>query len=187
MKLEYYLPSRIKLLCSTFSAMEVDIRGPPLGRCGEVGRRTLPHINWEYYARTPKNTTFKTVWLPVNASNRIVKDSNQDVMYLYYSRHLQLNRSQSQNENRPFRLENDLVLPSRSSSLPPSPRRPPTAPDSVKAAMWMTNVNSLAPFASLGKPTCGYYFSRITDNKKRVTGIPPTNTVKWRSHNPPQA
>ena len=41
--------------------------------------------------------------------------------------------------------------------------------------------NSIAPFSTVGKPTCGFFFSRITDNKKKKIGIPPTNLVKWRS------
>lgn len=41
--------------------------------------------------------------------------------------------------------------------------------------------NSLAPFTTVGKPTCGVFFSRVTDNKKKKFGIPPTNLVKWRS------
>ncbi|KAH3736734.1 uncharacterized protein LOC127851420 [Dreissena polymorpha] len=41
--------------------------------------------------------------------------------------------------------------------------------------------NSIAPFATVGKPTCGFFFSRVTDNKKKKIGIPPTNLVKWRS------
>jgi len=40
--------------------------------------------------------------------------------------------------------------------------------------------NSVAPFATLAKPTCGYFFSRGTDNKKRRTGIPSADLVKWR-------
>ncbi|XP_071114465.1 uncharacterized protein [Haliotis cracherodii] len=41
--------------------------------------------------------------------------------------------------------------------------------------------NSLAPFYTLGKPTCGFFFSRFTDNKKRDIGIPPSDLVQWRS------
>lgn len=41
--------------------------------------------------------------------------------------------------------------------------------------------NSIAPFSTVGKPTCGYFFNRETDNKKKKIGIPPTNLVKWRS------
>ena len=41
--------------------------------------------------------------------------------------------------------------------------------------------NSIAPFSTVGKPTCGFFFNRITDNKKKKFGIPPTNLVKWRS------
>ena len=57
----------------------------------------------------------------------------------------------------------------------------PQTPDSAKAAFWMTDANKTNPFASLGKPTCGAYFSRKTDNKKRLTGVPAADTVKWRS------
>ncbi len=41
--------------------------------------------------------------------------------------------------------------------------------------------NSLGPFYTRGKPTCGYFFSLGTDNKKRLTGIPPSNLVAWRT------
>lgn len=42
-------------------------------------------------------------------------------------------------------------------------------------------VNSIAPFYTEEKPTCGFYFSRTTDNKKRKFGIPPSDLVKWRT------
>lgn len=41
--------------------------------------------------------------------------------------------------------------------------------------------NSLAPFYTEEKPTCGFFFSRGTDNKKKKFGIPPSDLVKWRS------
>ena len=41
--------------------------------------------------------------------------------------------------------------------------------------------NSLAPFCTLGKPTCGYFFSRNTDNRRSKFGIPASNLVQWRS------
>ncbi|CAK8683283.1 unnamed protein product [Clavelina lepadiformis] len=156
---------------------------------GQVGLRTLPHVKLNYYARAPKPSPFGTVWLPMNASNRVVKDETQDIMHLYYSRHLHVQEPSQGKAGRPtaFRLDTDLTIPAEHVNgaddcvLPPT--KTPKQPDSVKAAMWMTDANSLAPFASLGKPTCGYFFSRTTDNKKRLTGIPPTNTVKWRSHN----
>lgn len=43
------------------------------------------------------------------------------------------------------------------------------------------NNNSIAPFYTQEKPTCGFYFSRGTDNRKRKFGIPPSDLVKWRS------
>lgn len=45
----------------------------------------------------------------------------------------------------------------------------------------LRKVNSVAPFYTVSKPTCGFFFSRCTDNKKSKIGIPPTNLVKWRS------
>ncbi|CAI8045808.1 Putative uncharacterized protein GUCA1ANB [Geodia barretti] len=41
--------------------------------------------------------------------------------------------------------------------------------------------NSLSPFHTTMKPTCGYFFAHDTDNKKRRIGIPPSNLVAWRS------
>jgi hypothetical protein len=41
--------------------------------------------------------------------------------------------------------------------------------------------NSLAPFYTMSKPTCGYFFSRDTDNKRKKMGIPASDLVKWRS------
>ncbi|KAF6025252.1 hypothetical protein EB796_016462 [Bugula neritina] len=42
--------------------------------------------------------------------------------------------------------------------------------------------NSIAPFTTLApKPTCGYYFTRDTVNKKVRIGVPPSDLVKWRS------
>lgn len=158
---------------------------------GVTGLRTLPHVGVNYYARTPRPDPFATVWLPVNASNRIVKDVRQDIMHHFYSRHLEKQRlkdSAGEVNNKPFRINADFKLPDINSELKASKKqkeKETLPPDSVRAAMWMTDANSLAPFASLGKPTCGYFFSRTTDNKKRLTGIPPTNTVKWRSQHTP--
>ena len=36
------------------------------------------------------------------------------------------------------------------------------------------------PFVTVGKPTCGANYIPVTDHKKRKTGIPPTNLVKFR-------
>lgn len=57
-----------------------------------------------------------------------------------------------------------------------------TTPDKKGAK---TN-NSIAPFYTHEKRTCGYFFSRDTDNKKRSFGIPPSDLVAWRSSNPVQ-
>lgn len=42
--------------------------------------------------------------------------------------------------------------------------------------------NFVSPFQTMSlKPTCGYYFSRQTDNRKMRIGIPPTDLSAWRS------
>jgi len=41
--------------------------------------------------------------------------------------------------------------------------------------------NSLAPFTTVGKSTCGVYFNFNTCNVKRKFGIPPSDLVRWRS------
>jgi hypothetical protein len=39
----------------------------------------------------------------------------------------------------------------------------------------------MAPFATLGKKTCGYGFNYETDNRKKDFGIPPADLPRWRS------
>lgn len=42
--------------------------------------------------------------------------------------------------------------------------------------------NFISPFHTMQpKPTCGYYFSRETDNRKMRIGIAPTDLSAWRS------
>ena len=42
--------------------------------------------------------------------------------------------------------------------------------------------NFISPFHTKSpKPTCGYYFSRETDNRKMRIGIAPTDLSAWRS------
>ena len=116
---------------------------------------------------------FKTVWLPVNASNRVVTDRQQDIMHMKYSG--QLDKAQSR-----IPVTYDLTrrpLP----KIELEPKQVET-PENVKLAMWKTDHNSLAPFASLGKPTCGFFFTRNISHNKRLIGINATNTVKWRSN-----
>ena len=61
----------------------------------------------------------------------------------------------------------------------PGPQRSKTTLEGKKA-------NSIAPFATVGKPTCGYFFSRETDNRKIKFGIPASDLVKWRHFGGPQ-
>lgn len=201
-----------------------------------VGLRKLPFSELEYYARAPtktefskRNGIFNTVWLPVNASNRVVVDKQQDLMHMKYSldnatklanadkdcnfrinnqltrqpqgiRRLGLSRPLSINDQtqiqetggyphssqRGSRIQDNFPI-SYELTKKPLPTielelKPADVPEHVKIAMWKTGHNSLAPFASLGKPTCGYFFTRTVSHKKRLIGINATNTVKWRSN-----
>jgi len=218
----------------------------------DVGLRKLPFSGLEYYARAPmkatgdqhKNTIFKTVWLPVNASNRTVNDRTQDLMHMKYSylndkRRLKQQQQQQQSSRRngiksaPPKLGENGTTPQKVSSTEeylkelskkrngtsgfssfdrskshshrnnfsilgrvpichdltrkPLPKiqlelSPTELPENVKIAMWKTDKNTIAPFASLGKPTCGYFFTRNIGHQKRLIGINATNTVKWRSN-----
>uniref|UniRef100_A0A673Y2Z9 Uncharacterized protein n=1 Tax=Salmo trutta TaxID=8032 RepID=A0A673Y2Z9_SALTR len=55
-------------------------------------------------------------------------------------------------------------------------------PCSSEPLPWLNmGSNSLMPFYTVVKPTCGYRFSREVDHKRRHIGIPASNPVMWRS------
>merc|ERR1712050_155083 len=138
-----------------------------------VGQRKLPFSGIDYYARAPrpgshKNEIFNTIWLPVNASNRVIVDRQQDIMHMNYSGVLRdLKESKIQSCHRVSSKNQKANSDSlRNMSLPvafeltrrPLPKielelKPSDMPDHVKLAMWKTDHNNMAPFASLGKPT----------------------------------
>ncbi|XP_028622483.1 uncharacterized protein LOC114620528 isoform X2 [Grammomys surdaster] len=41
--------------------------------------------------------------------------------------------------------------------------------------------NSLTPFYTLQKPTCGYLYRRETDHTRKRFDVPPANLILWRS------
>jgi hypothetical protein len=41
--------------------------------------------------------------------------------------------------------------------------------------------NSVAPFATAGKTTCGYGFRESTDNRRKDFGIDPADIPRWRN------
>uniref|UniRef100_A0A673SP01 Uncharacterized protein n=1 Tax=Suricata suricatta TaxID=37032 RepID=A0A673SP01_SURSU len=41
--------------------------------------------------------------------------------------------------------------------------------------------NSLNPFYTLQKPTCGYVYRRDTDHTRKRIDVPPANLLLWRS------
>ncbi|OBS65634.1 hypothetical protein A6R68_05795 [Neotoma lepida] len=41
--------------------------------------------------------------------------------------------------------------------------------------------NSLSPFYTLQKPTCGYLYRRDTDHTRKRFDVPPANLILWRT------
>lgn len=116
---------------------------------------------------------FKAVWLPTNVCCRVAAWGTQQAPY---SRHISNELREAATKSvSSQRTEN--TTKSHGEAL-----KKPDIPVHCLAEPWTRQVNSLAPFSTLGKYTCGYYFSRSTDNKKRKTGIPPSDLVAWRSN-----
>ena len=121
---------------------------------------------------------FKAVWLPTNVCCRVAAWGTQPAVPTQapYSRHIS-------NQLRDAATQSVSSLRTENTSKPHRETlKNPDIPVQCLAEPWTRQVNSLAPFSTLGKYTCGYYFSRSTDNKKRKTGIPPSDLVAWRSN-----
>lgn len=41
--------------------------------------------------------------------------------------------------------------------------------------------NTLSPFCTMQKPTCGYLYRRDTDHTRKRLDMPPANAILWRS------
>lgn len=123
---------------------------------------------------------FKTVWLPTNVCCRIATWGSPGVLtQAPYSRHITNDLKEAVTKtgtNARFENTSNKTQSGRES------KKKPDIPVQCLAEPWTRQINSLAPFSTLGKYTCGYYFSRSTDNKKRKTGIPPSDLVAWRSN-----
>lgn len=122
---------------------------------------------------------FKSVWLPTNLCCRVTSWGQQPgiLKQAPYSRHIsnELKEAASKSFSSSFTENSTKSRGGRQT------QKKPDIPVQCLAEPWTRQVNSLAPFSTLGKYTCGYYFSRETDNKKRKTGIPPSDLVAWRS------
>lgn len=123
---------------------------------------------------------FKQVWLSCKVCCKIAAAEGGPGLQTssYYSRHL------SKDSTDGTLVRSATSVPKSEGSKPLSVKLP--GHKTEVQVQYLSNptmryVNSLAPFSTLGKSTCGYYFSRGTDNKKRKTGIPPSNLVAWRS------
>lgn len=123
---------------------------------------------------------FKTVWLPTNVCCRIATWGSPGVLtQAPYSRHITNDLKEAVTKTgTKARFDNTF---NKTQSGRESKKKL-DIPVQCLAEPWTRQINSLAPFSTLGKYTCGYYFSRSTDNKKRKTGIPPSDLVAWRSN-----
>ena len=111
---------------------------------------------------------FVDIWLPKNACCRISKteERKQDPRYSRHSQRICLQRQRKNEREESFHYEHGLG--NVTSSM-------------IADGSQTSQRNKLAPFKTLGKPTCGFNFSRSTDNRKIKFGIMPSNLVKWRS------
>ncbi|XP_059144166.1 uncharacterized protein LOC131931381 isoform X2 [Physella acuta] len=73
-------------------------------------------------------------------------------------------------------------VPKENAALNQMPRRQPPCIDVLLENTKRFNTNSLAPFYTHEKRTCGYFFSRETDNRITKNGVPPSDLVAWRSN-----
>ena len=104
---------------------------------------------------------FKNVWLPNKLCCRLAQNGRKDLRNTY-SRHFTQHLVQ--------------LTPETVKNVTTTQARPKTGESGTKLR------NNIAPFSSSGKPTCGHFFSRETDHRKRKIGIPPSNLVQWRSY-----
>ena len=124
---------------------------------------------------------FKTVWLPTNVCCRVATWGSPGMLtQAPYSRHISNDLKEAATRTMSNTRVESITNKSHSGR---DTKKKPDIPVQCLAEPWTRQVNSLAPFSTLGKFTCGYYFSRNTDNKKRKTGIPPSDLVAWRSNN----
>lgn len=99
-----------------------------------------------------------------------------------YSRHFDAFRNKAASKSSDFAKDKSFDLNGSSSGIAVAvrtARRPRGC--SVAVSQSQGKSNSLAPFGTSGKPTCGFYFTDRTDNRKKDFGIPASNLVKWRN------
>ncbi len=112
-----------------------------------------------------------------------------------YSRHFNVLRQNQENcpsgviTDSPPRYDitgspQSIALALRRAKGPPSDNVPEATSADVPDG---AHRSTMAPFSTSGKPTCGYFFSDVTDNRKRKFGIPPSDLVKWRNFNTSRA
>ena len=118
----------------------------------------------------------------VRASSSTLRtpDHQRSLSSLSHSWELLLNRRQYIQNMEEKRKKNRKV------SFPPI-SVPECMPRPVPRPAWVigycSSPNSITPFSTLGKRSCGVFFSRQTDNRKNRTGIPPSDIAKWRYFN----
>ena len=137
----------------------------------------IPTIQANIFKCSACRKNFSAVWIPNKICCRIAMAEQKPHRSLgnTYSRHMTLQLSQeahgmSNEAGKKVNLAKEQT------------GRTSKAGDESNVDMGKIYRNCIAPFSSLGKPTCGHFFSRGTDHRKRKIGIPPSNLVQWRSY-----
>ncbi|KAK7503231.1 hypothetical protein BaRGS_00005496 [Batillaria attramentaria] len=137
-------------------AREPQPGGGGIGHVFYLGRNDSKRLTWEHL----ETVRLKKLGIP----NRYSRHLGKDLSFL------------QQGRDRPMSPEHRVVR--RSPIRKSADSEVSGSGDRSKSS---STSNSLAPFYTMAKPTCGYFFSRETDNKKKRFGVPPSDLVKWRS------
>lgn len=138
----------------------------------------MPKIHSNIFKCDACRKDFTSVWVPNKLCCRIaLREQKSRSLGNTYSRHMTKQRSQL-TEQHTMSMEQEKKM---NFDQERSGRTPKTG---CGGGIEMGKIyrNCIAPFSSLGKPTCGHFFSRETDHRKRKIGIPPSNLVQWRSY-----
>ncbi|KAG5274586.1 hypothetical protein AALO_G00137930 [Alosa alosa] len=118
-------------------------------------------------SQTPVNP-LKTI-IPINASKNKVVDKQLNLLVFSW-----------------WQRQQDQVQLSPACSCDHN-QESQTAAKEPQSTLTNIHTNSLIPFYSAVKPTCGYRFSRDTDHRRKTIGIPTSNPVMWKNNIPTSA
>lgn len=104
--------------------------------------------------------------VPVNASRRKVVDKHIELLVFSWKQ----------------RQHQRAILPAIDHSVHPTKETSSGTSTSGPQNQLTGALNSLTPFYSVVKPTCGFRFSWETNHRYHNTGILASNPVKWRTN-----